>query len=163
MGWIFHLLVRHPEIYRKLRLVVLAEFGSYENAFEMTSPKLQGCQYLQKCLNETLRLYPPIPVNYRCATRDTTLPRGGGPDGTTKIFVRKNQQVDYSVYVLHRRKDIWGEDAEEFNPERWSRRRLNGLEYLPFNRGPRTCLGRELLALAMVVLDLHQTDSAVLL
>ncbi len=122
----------------------------------MTSPKLKGCQYLQFCLNEALRLNPPIPVNYRRATRDTTLPCGGGPDGTGKIFVRKDQQVDYSVYVLHRRKDIWGEDAEEFNPERWSRGRLNGWEYLPFNRGPRICLGRESLPLAMVVLDLYQ-------
>lgn len=122
----------------------------------MTTSKLKGCQYLQKCLNEALRLNPPIPVNYRRATRDTTLPRGGGPDGTEKIFVRKDQQVDYSVYVLHRRKDIWGEDAEEFNPERWSGRRLNGWEYLPFNRGPRICLGRELLLLAVVVLDLYQ-------
>jgi hypothetical protein len=43
---------------------------------------------------------------------------------------------------MHHRKDIYGEDAEEFRPERWETRRP-GWEFLPFNGGPRICLGRE--------------------
>jgi len=44
---------------------------------------------------------------------------------------------------MHRRKDIFGEDAEEFRPERWGENLRPGWAYLPFNGGPRACLGRE--------------------
>lgn len=50
---------------------------------------------------------------------DTVLPVGGGPDGKCPIFVPAGTLVGYQVYVLQRRKDIFGEDADEFRPERW--------------------------------------------
>lgn len=142
LGWLFHILVRHQDVYLKLRRVVLEDFGSYKHPKDISLSKLKDCQYLQTCLNETLRLYPPVPLNARQALRDTTLPRGGGPDGMAKVFVRKGQQVDYTVYVLHRRRDLWGPDADEFKPERWIGKKP-GWEYLPFSGGPRLCLGRE--------------------
>ena len=43
---------------------------------------------------------------------------------------------------MHRLKELWGDDAEDFRPERWVGRKP-GWEYLPFNGGPRICLGRE--------------------
>lgn len=43
---------------------------------------------------------------------------------------------------MHRRKDFYGEDADEFKPERWETLRP-GWEYLPFNGGPRICLGQQ--------------------
>jgi cytochrome P450 len=43
---------------------------------------------------------------------------------------------------MHRRKDFYGEDADEFKPERWEHLRP-GWEYLPFNGGPRICLGQQ--------------------
>jgi cytochrome P450 len=85
---------------------------------------------------------PVVPSNTRLANKDTTLPVGGGPDGKSKVFVKKNQIIVYSVWVMHRRKDLYGEDAEEFRPERWETLRP-GWEYLPFNGGPRICLGRK--------------------
>ena len=143
LGWLFYILIRHQEVYSKLRTIILRDFGSQENPKEISPSKLKNCQYLQNCLNETLRLYPPVPLNSRQAVKDTTLPRGGGPDGMAKVFVRKDQQVDYTVYVLHRNRDLWGPDADDFKPERWIKRKP-GWEYLPFNGGPRLCLGREL-------------------
>jgi len=91
---------------------------------------MKSCQYLQNCNNEALRVYPVVPINGRYANKDTTLPRGGGKDGMSKIFIKKGSQVDYSVHVLHHRKDIWGPDAEDFRPERWEGRKV-GWEYLP--------------------------------
>lgn len=46
----------------------------------------------------------------------------------------------YNVFIMHRRKYLWGDDADEFRPERWEGRK-SGWEYLPFNGGPRICLG----------------------
>lgn len=143
LGWLFYNLVRHPTAMSTLRATVLEDFGTYTSPRDITFARLKSCSYLQHCLNETLRLYPVVPVNSRHAVRDTTLPRGGGPDGKAPLFVKKGQEVNYSVHVMHRRKDLWGADADEFRPERWVGAKP-GWEYLPFNGGPRICLGREL-------------------
>ena len=118
------------------------DFGTYTNPEEITFAKLKSCTYLQHCLNETLRIFPLVPGNSRRATKDTTLPTGGGPDGKSKVYVRKGQEIQYSVYVMQRREDIWGKDAAEFKPERWVGLKT-GWEYLPFNGGPRICLGQQ--------------------
>lgn len=89
-----------------------------------------------------LRLWPVVPNNARAAIRDTVLPLGGGPDGKSPVFVKKGTTLAYSVYAMHRRQDIYGPDAAEFRPERWETIRP-GWEYLPFNGGPRICLGRK--------------------
>ncbi|KAK3044892.1 hypothetical protein LTS18_015124 [Coniosporium uncinatum] len=81
-------------------------------------------------------------MNGRRAAKDTSIPLGGGPDGQSPVFIGKGTEVGYSVHIMHRRKDLWGEDAEEFKPARWSGRRV-GWEYLPFNGGPRICLGQQ--------------------
>jgi cytochrome P450 len=116
--------------YRKLRDIIIDQFGTYDKPTEITFGKIKSCQYLQHCNNEALRLYPVVPLNGRFANKDTVLPRGGGMDGKSPIFIPKNTAVDYSVHVMHHRKDIWGPDAEDFNPERWNGRRV-GWEFLP--------------------------------
>lgn len=142
LSFLFMIFDQYPHVFKKLREVIIEEFGTYESPREITFSKLKSCSYLQWCLNETLRLYPTVPVDIRRALKDTTLPVGGGPDGTSPIYVRKGMQIDYSVYVMHRRKDLWGPDADLFKPERWNGRR-SGWEYLPFNGGPRICIGQE--------------------
>ena len=81
-------------------------------------------------------MFPTVPLNSRRSIKDTTLPRGGGPDGNSPVFVPKGTEVNYSVYATHRTKEFWGPDAEEFVPERWDGKKT-GFEYLPFNGGPR--------------------------
>ena len=142
LGWVFYFLARKPEIHARLRAAVLDEFGSYSNPREITFSRLRNCQYLQHVLNEALRVCPAVSVNTRRCMRDTTLPRGGGPDGLSKIYVKKGMQIDYSVHAMHHLKELWGEDADEFKPDRWQGRKP-GWEYLPFNGGPRICLGRK--------------------
>ena len=140
LSWLFHQLLRNPEIFAKLRQTVVDTFGTYEEPQDISFATLKGCQYLQLCINETLRLWTVVPGNGRRTTRDTTLPRGGGPDGNSPIFVAANTQVDYSIHVMHRRKDLWGEDADKFRPERFiGRKAKETFDYLPFNGGPRIC------------------------
>jgi len=78
----------------------------------------------------------------RVCKTNTFLPAGGGSDSSHPILVRKGEAILYSVWSMHRRKDIWGEDANEFNPARWESGQ-RGWEFLPFNGGPRICIGRE--------------------
>jgi cytochrome P450 len=100
-----------------------------------------------------LRLYPPVPLNTRTAKTTTTLPRGGGPDGNSPILIRKGEDVAFCVYAMHRRHDLYGEDADEFRPGRWKSDMPLSISgevnatwgFLPFNGGPRACLGRKFL------------------
>ena len=135
-------LSKRPDSRAKLQREVSAlngEFPSFEQMKDM--------KYLRAVLNESLRLYPILPENARIAQVDTVLPLGGGEDGKAPIFVKKGQVASWSVYAMHRRRDFYGEDAEEFKPERWidseERKGLRvGWEYLPFHGGPRICIGR---------------------
>ena len=89
-----------------------------------------------------------VPENSRQAVQDTVLPLGGGEDGKSPTLIKKGQLVAWSSYSMHRRGDLYGEDAAEFRPERWlddaNEKGLRvGWEYLPFNGGPRICIGRK--------------------
>ncbi|KAF4766862.1 hypothetical protein N7455_005527 [Penicillium solitum] len=142
LSWTTLMLARHPEVFTKLRETIISNFGTYSNPQNITFATLKSCQYLQYVMNEVLRLYPVVPFNRRNATRDTTIPRGGGPDGQDPVYIRKGQSVIYTTHVMQRRKDLWGPDADQFKPDRWTSRRP-GWEYIPFNGGPRICIGQQ--------------------
>jgi len=137
LSYLFYILARRPDVFKKLRAEVM-DMGTERPTFE----EIKSMKYLQYCLNETLRLHPIVPNNGRIPIIDTVLPRGGGTDGKSPILVKAGQQVNYQVYVMHRRKDLYGEDAEEFKPERWEKLRPSW-QYLPFNGGPRICIGQQ--------------------
>lgn len=135
IGWLLFQLVRDKARYTKLRDAVIEDFGTWADCDleSITFAKIKACKYLQYCLNEALRLQTIVPYNFRVASKDTTLPRGGGEDGKSKVFVPKGMMVFYSIHVLHRREDIWGPDVHEFVPERWEGRKL-GWEYIPVSQ-----------------------------
>lgn len=84
-----------------------------------------------------------VPRNERQALRNTILPTGGGPHGSSPVYVPKGTLVCYNIYAMHRRSDIYGPDAYEFRPERWEDGELQPRwGYLPFNGGPRICIGQ---------------------
>jgi cytochrome P450 len=130
MNLVFYNLSRDPVRYKKLRDIIINNFGTYDDPRDITFEKLKECKYLRYVNDETLRLYPPVAINCREANKDTTLPRGGGKDGNSPLFIPKGMMCDYSVHVMHHRKDIWGPDAEEFKPERWEGKKV-GWEFLP--------------------------------
>ena len=140
LGWVFYFLARNPDMYDRLRKTILDHFGTGRET--ITFESLKSCSYLQYVLSEVLRIETIVPENGRRAAKNTTLPRGGGPDGQSPIYIRKGEEVMYNVRLMHRRKDIWGEDAEEFNPDRWKGLKC-GWEYLPFSGGPRICVGQQ--------------------
>ena len=147
-------LSRRPDIWEKLQ----SEVGKLGGEVP-TFAQIKEMKYLRQVLNECrnlfsphpqaisngyagLRLYPVVPGNARMAIVDTVLPLGGGEDGKSPLFIPAKTDVGWSVFAMHRRKDYYGEDADEFKPERWDTLRP-GWEYLPFNGGPRICLGQQ--------------------
>lgn len=107
---------------------------------------LEGLPFLNAVINETLRLYPTVPLTQRIAVRDTSLAGFHVPTGTF-IYI--------SPWLIHRSHDIWGPTADQFCPERWLRIDENGeqkldasggmqsnLEFSTFLHGPRNCIGQ---------------------
>lgn len=141
----FFYLARHPRVWKRLSNEIRSTFDPEDDQAEITLERIRDVRYLKYFLNEVLRLQPPVPGNSRWAVVDTTLPVGGGPDGKSPLFIPKGCRVAYLINNMHRRKDFYGEDALEFRPERWAEDGKHGWDYLPFNGGPRICLGRELL------------------
>ena len=147
LSWTFYLLSCHPNVLKKLRDEIAFVAGAN---MDLKREDLKKMIYLADVLKETLRLYPSVPVNTRTVHRTTTLPRGGGPDGLSPVLVRKGDNIAFCVHAMHRRKDLFGEDAKEFRPERWDENLpLHQDEinmtwgFLPFNGGPRVCLGQD--------------------
>ncbi|QIW95010.1 hypothetical protein AMS68_000528 [Peltaster fructicola] len=147
LSWLFYQLSTHPQVVEKLRTEIEQHVG-LDPSKKPTYDDLKSMRYLQHTLNETLRLFPTVPYNVRVALKDTTLPRGGGPDGSQPIAVLKDTQVGYSTYVMQNRSDIYPPTSEdfpdyrEFAPERWKTWRGSS-SYIPFNAGPRICIGQQ--------------------
>jgi cytochrome P450 len=122
-------------------------------------------RYLRAVLNEVLRLWPPVyvarmhqfhiqpdidaslrPYNGRTCREATLLPNK--EPGRKPFYVPAGTRCTYSVFNMHRRKDLWGPDALDFDPERFLDERVklhtsNNFIFLPFNAGPRICLGQQ--------------------
>ncbi|KAK0750308.1 cytochrome P450 [Schizothecium vesticola] len=158
LSWTFRLLVRHPPVMERLRREIKSVMGDQENP---AREQIRKIPFLECVINESLRLYPPVPLNNREAVRTTILPTGRGPDGNCPIMVRKGEMVVFSSYVNSRRKNIFGPDAEEFRPERWETGELAdvGWAHFPFNGGPRQYLGQDfaLMEASFTVIRLLQT------
>lgn len=150
LSFAFYYFALLPDTWKKCRDEVLGMFAPEDGDEQITYESLRRLKYLQMFIKEVLRLHPVVPFNVRTAAKDTTLPRGGGPNEDQPVFVPKGTAVNYSVYVMHRDKGIYGPDADEFKPERWdadnNKDRNSAMYtwgYLPFNGGPRICLGQQ--------------------
>lgn len=141
IGWIFYFLARHDSIFRQLRTEIMAKFA-HSKPEDITFEGLWTCSYLLAVINETVRYVGIVPMNERAAIRDTTIPRGGGPDGQSPVFVPKGRQILIPTYSMQHRADIWGADVEEYKPERWKDKKF-GWDFIPFGGGARQCLGRK--------------------
>src|ERR1700677_4289037 len=91
---LFFVLSRDQRILQKFRGEISA--ANLERPPILTD--LKSLPYLQSYINESLRLQAPIPRNSRTAIRDTFLPRGGGINGQSPIFIPAGTQVGYNIF-----------------------------------------------------------------
>lgn len=94
LSWAFNQFLRNPTVFVKLRATVVETFGTFEDPQDISFATLKGCTYLQHCLNETLRLWTVVPGNSRRTNKPTTLPRGGGPDGQSPVYLPAQTDVN---------------------------------------------------------------------
>ncbi|CAI5756716.1 unnamed protein product [Candida verbasci] len=156
ISFLIYELAQNPQIYQKLRNKILEAFGPEGKP---TFESLKRCEYLKNVVSEILRLYPTVPLNLKCATKKTTLPRGGGDDESSPIFIDKGTSVVYRTFDLHRQEKYFGSEPDKFIPERWDNLKKVGWAYIPFNGGPRICLGQQfaLTEISYVITRLCQT------
>lgn len=88
-----------------------------------------------------MRLCPPAPNIFPRLVSKKGIDFGGkfAPPGT---------EVTCNPWLLHRDKELYGDDAEEFRPERWLEEQANANEYIKYNfafgYGSRVCLGKDI-------------------
>ncbi|KAJ4715416.1 Cytochrome P450 [Melia azedarach] len=143
LSWLFWILSKNPFIDAKIREELRANLpqSGYKNTQIFHLDDLNKLVYLHAALCETLRLYPPIPFQTRaCLQSDDILPSGHQINQKTNVLI--------SMYAMGRMASIWGEDCQEFKPERWITE--GGINHEPahklfaFNAGPRLCLGKDI-------------------
>jgi len=106
--------------------------------------------YLEACIKEALRIFPPVSRNDRMCTKDWQ------DEG---LFIPKGMMINIPTYVIHHNPEYWPE-PELFKPERFLKENADQIvpySWLPFGAGPRACIGERFamaemkMALAKVV------------
>ncbi|OMO95927.1 Cytochrome P450 [Corchorus olitorius] len=136
LTWTTILLAMHPQWQVQAREEVLRVCGSRDIPTKDDVVKLKT---LTMILNESLRLYPPTIATIRRAKADAEL---GG------YMIPRGTELLIPILAVHHDQAIWGNDANEFNPARFSegvaRAAKHPVGFIPFGLGVRTCIGQNL-------------------
>ncbi|KAG6911171.1 hypothetical protein DXG01_003911 [Tephrocybe rancida] len=140
LSWTLWLLANDQESQKRLRSEVAPLFADSPRPDYRT---LKDLQWLDCVIMESLRLLPPVPLTVRTTTRD---------DYVDGILVPKGTLLTIPIRIINTWKVLWGDDAEDFKPERW----LNLPEdyhpvfsMLSFLAGPHACIGKTMAIIEM--------------
>ncbi|KAI3992946.1 hypothetical protein MKX01_009689 [Papaver californicum] len=165
--WFFWLVSKTPSVEKKileeLKALLSSKMGKLSEYHEWPwvfhSDDIHGLVYLHAAICESLRLYPPVPINSKTVLNEVVLPDGS--------LIKPGTQVLIPFYSVGRMPWIWREDCLEFKLERWIdvdgklTRHENASKFFTFNIGPRTCLGKDMsfiqikAVVAAVLLNFH--------
>lgn len=149
-GTIFYL-TRNPRVYARLVQEIRTTFQTVDEIRSGT--KLSACSYLRACLDEAMRMSPPVPGEM---PREV-LPGGIEVDGK---FVPEGTQIGTGIYSLHHNEDFFP-DPFVYRPDRWIEDEKSGVSaadvaraesaFFPFSLGPRGCVGKNLAYLELFI------------
>ncbi|KAJ7835121.1 cytochrome P450 [Mycena olivaceomarginata] len=148
ISWALHELSMHQAVQTKLREELLALATDTP-----TLEELNSLPFLESVIRETLRIHPPVSHVVRMATADDVLPLGTPcldihGRKLASLAIRKGQTIRIPIADVNTDITLWGEDAAEFRPERWTQL-PKAVETIPatwgnmltFLAGPHNCIG----------------------
>lgn len=141
LSWVWYLLAAHPDVEERL----IAELASVLGGRPPTAEDLPRLVYLRQVLDETMRLYPPLPV--------MVLRRAAADDVVCGHPVRRRSVVAIMPWVLHRHRRLW-RDPDRFDPDRFAPAESGARSryaYLPFSIGPHVCVGASMAMMQLTI------------
>lgn len=129
LTWTIMLLASNTSWQEKVR----SEVKQVCNGETPSADHLSKLTLLNMVINETLRLYPPATVLPRMALQDIKL---------GDLQIPKGLSIWIPVLAIHHSQALWGDDANEFNPERFASKSFTPGRFIPFAAGPRNCVGQ---------------------
>ncbi|WP_144555806.1 cytochrome P450 [Bacillus sp. X1(2014)] len=132
LSFALYFLMKHPDklekAYAEVDQVLTDSIPSY--------PQVRNLKYIRMILNESLRLWPTAPLFSLFAKEDTLL--------AGKYPLKKRDVVNVLLPKLHRDSKAWGDDVEEFRPERFEDpKKIPHDAFKPFGNGQRACIGQQ--------------------
>lgn len=140
LAFCLHYLSQNPTILQKARQEIVALNPEEKLVPWPQFSELGKLRYLRCIIDESLRLWPPIPGYLRQAKHDITI-------GNGRFKFCQNDSAIVLVLAAHRDEKTWGHDAAQFYPERFLLKndsRCTDRVFRPFGTGPRSCIGRQL-------------------
>jgi len=163
LAWFLWEIARHPESQERIREEISAVY-SRANGAELSVADMESMTFTQAALKESMRLHPIIWMLGRVASRDDVIPLAfpittKSGERVSSIPVKKGTIIDIAIHVYHRLPQVWGEDADEWKPERFLdtenvKQTSIGLygNLLSFSGGPQGCIGWRFSVLEMLVI-----------
>lgn len=138
-------LATHPEVAQRARAEV-DEMWPGRDTPDVKFEQVAKLRYLRRVLDESMRIWPTSPGYFRRARTDTTI---GG-----KYEFKAGEWALVVVLAMHRDPAVWGENADEFDPDRFMPENVKARPaqaYKPFGTGARSCIGRQFAIHEMVM------------
>lgn len=179
-SWALWLLAMHPEVQERLRKELqeahakeMAEIDSLpeeEREIYNTQPvrDIYSLPYLDNVVKECIRMLPSIPSTVRVALKDDVVPlsrsykRADGKGTYNSLLIPKGHEFFIPLNVIQLSKELFGEDAQDFNPDRWDNlpssvidAKLPPGHLFAFLSGPRSCVGKQTAILETLVFIAH--------
>uniref|UniRef100_A0A1A9X1I7 Cytochrome P450 n=1 Tax=Glossina brevipalpis TaxID=37001 RepID=A0A1A9X1I7_9MUSC len=139
------LLAMFPNYQEKVYEELISIFPETGN-FNVTYNNTQNLIYMDMVLNETMRVLAPVPLIARETTNNLKLSNG--------VTLPSGVQIAIDIFHMHRRKDIWGPEADSFNPDNFLSANIHSKHsyaFIPFTKGLRYCIGMKYALLSIKI------------
>lgn len=133
-NWTLYLLGLHPEIQARVHEELDNIFGCSDRPVNTTD--LRELKYLENCIKESLRIFPPVPFYGREVKEDVMI---------NNYHIPANTSINIMTYALHRDPKQFP-NPEVFDPDRFlpeNSKNRHPFAYIPFSAGPRNCIGQK--------------------